>query len=181
MKKHPNFQNSAFFLAGLLAAGTVHADLSGITASVDTSGGDITNNETLSGSDDITVSGGNKLYLGGTGCTLTGNWIVEAGTTRVTNNPVCTQGTVPDNVLGSGTLFLNGGTLSTTQDGKAGIKYAYERGVYNPIVVSGNSSLASVGNTEMFVWGNISGSGLITEGVGYSLRLKGDNSAYSGD
>lgn len=98
---------------------------------------------------------------------------MEAGTTLVSNNPVCTQGTVPDDVLGSGTIFLNGGTLSTTQDGKAGIKYAYERGVYNPIVVRGNSSLASVGNTEMFVWGNISGSGLITEGVGYSLRLKG--------
>lgn len=179
--RNQKLSKQAFFLAGLLAAGTAQADLTGITATVDTSGGDITNNETLSGSDDITVSGGNKLYLGGTGCTLTGNWIVESGTTLVSNNPICNQGTTPDDVLGSGTIYLNSGTLSTTQDGKAGINYVYERGVYNNIVVSGNSSLASVGNTEMFVWGNISGSGLITESVGYSLRLKGDNSAYTGD
>ncbi|MDO4574447.1 MAG: hypothetical protein Q4D98_04470 [Planctomycetia bacterium] len=111
--------------------------------------------------------------------TFSGNWTINAGYTLTTNNYGSTKET-GDSTLGSGQIILNGGTLQTV-DTKEYSSNAWLRRISNDIVVNDNSTLSSTANTEMYLFGNISGVGNLTENVTYSLYLRGDNSAYKGN
>lgn len=149
----------------------------------DTSVGDVTNAETFSGSEDMNVYGGHVLYLGGTGSgAFTGNWYVSSGTTLATDNIAMNKEAGGDDVLGSGKIYLDNATLMMWNHPEKSTGSDYQRGVSNDVVISGNCNfVGSTGATELFLHGNISGSGKITESMGYSFRIRGDNSAYTGD
>lgn len=84
-----------------------------------------------------------------------------------------------DSTLGSGQIILNGGTLRTVNTKE--YSDGFYRRISNDIVVNADSILSSTADTEMFLYGNISGTGNLTENVTFSLRLYGDNSAYAGN
>ncbi|MBQ2821802.1 MAG: PEP-CTERM sorting domain-containing protein, partial [Thermoguttaceae bacterium] len=83
--------------------------------------------------------------------------------------------------FGSGTIYLIGG--ATTSDYAARIGgSANGAKIYAPIVASGNVVFtAETSEQEVHFFGDISGSGIITDNIGYTFFLKGDNSAYTGD
>ena len=149
----------------------------------DTSDGDVINAETFSGSEDMNVYGGHVLYLGGTGSgAFTGNWYVSSGTTLATDNIATNKEAGGDDVLGSGKIYLDNATLMMWNHPEKSTGSDYQRGVSNDVVISGNCNfVGSTGATELFLHGNLSGSGKITESMGYSFRIRGDNSAYTGD
>ncbi|MCR5162975.1 MAG: PEP-CTERM sorting domain-containing protein [Thermoguttaceae bacterium] len=149
----------------------------------DTSDGDVINAETFSGSEDMNVYGGHVLYLGGTGSgAFTGNWYVSSGTTLATDNIATNKEAGGDDVLGSGKIYLTDATLMMWNHPERTTGSDWQRGVSNDVVISGNCNfVGSTGATELFLHGNLSGSGKITESMGYSFRIRGDNSAYTGN
>jgi len=149
----------------------------------DTSSGDLQNYETFTGSEQMNVSGGKTLYLGGTGSgSFTGDWHVSAGTTLATDNPSTSKQSGGDDVLGSGKVYLDGATLMMWNHEEKKGSSIWQRGLSNDLVVSGDCKfVGSTGATELFLFGNVSGSGKITEQMGYSFRIRGDNSAYTGN
>lgn len=148
-----------------------------------TNDGDITNYETFTGSEQMNVSGGGVLYLGGTGSgAFTGDWYVSSGTTLATDNIATTKAATGDDVLGSGKVYLDNATLMMWNHPEKTTGSDYQRSLSNDVVVSGNCNfVGSAAATELFFFGNLSGSGKITESMGYSFRIRGDNSAYTGD
>ncbi|MDO4574448.1 MAG: PEP-CTERM sorting domain-containing protein [Planctomycetia bacterium] len=76
--------------------------------------------------------------------------------------------------FGSGTIYLNGGTIQSARSGSR----AY---VLNNIVVNADSTLKATTH-ELSLNGAISGTGDLTlNGASYTLYLRGDNSHYQGD
>ncbi len=127
---------------------------------------------------DIALNGGGTLRLAkSAGNSISGDWYVSGGSTLATNNHQNHNTAVEnDEVLGSGKIYLDGSTLYAYKDGSN-----YNIRVSNDLVVSGNSVLSSEGTTEMYILGDITGNGNITENVSYSLYFYGDNSAYTGN
>ncbi|MDZ7617503.1 MAG: hypothetical protein U1E05_10890, partial [Patescibacteria group bacterium] len=119
--------------------------------------------------ENIRVTSGAILTLDANGSSTTGNWYVTNSTIRSTYASTSRQ--TPDYSFGSGTLYLTDSSLS------AGIN---QMNVSCPLVVSGNTKFTG-GSQEIYLFGNISGSGTITEDLGWSIHLRGDNSAYTGD
>ena len=133
-----------------------------------------TANQTLSG----VISGTGSLVQSGTGSlklftanTYTGNTILSGGTLIV--------GGPANAALGAGgTLVLNGGTLTSDNDGTAN----YDPTIHNNITAGGGSIVGGAG-TALHVAGNISGSAALGLAglLGQSgLRLEGDDSGYTG-
>ena len=146
-----------------------------------TSGTSATIKSKLSSAGDVTVSGGGTLNLDrDAGNSLTGDWYVSGGSTLSTNNRTNQGKQTSDPVFGSGKIYLDSSTLKTCTN-ETGNGSAYEVRISNDLVVSGDCKLTSTDATEMFLYGNISGSGSLSESVTYSLRLYGDNSAYTGN
>lgn len=137
-------------------------------------GSSLTVNNQLVSVGNIALNGGGTLNLTkNAGNALLGNWYVSGGSTLTTdNNQNYSDTNKTDEVFGSGKIYLDGSTLHATSNGAR---------VSNDIVVSGNSTLSSVQDAEMYVLGNISGSGNLTENVTWSLYFYGDNSAYTGN
>jgi hypothetical protein len=119
---------------------------------------------------DINVINGATLTLNADGSGTTGNWYVDGSTISSTRKNTISKAT-PDYSFGSGKLYLNASTLSAGVNGM---------NVSCPVVVSGNSKITG-GEREIYLFGNISGSGTITEDLAWSIFLRGDNSAYTGD
>ena len=147
--------------AGGLTAATAQADIT-----VDS---DATWSSPYAYAEDIRVIDGAVLTLDADGSGTTGNWYVTGSTIRSTY--AGTSLVSPDHSFGSGTLYLTDSSLS------AGVN---QMNVSCPVVVSGSTKFTG-GSQEIYVLGNISGSGVITEDLNWSIHLKGDNSAYTGD
>jgi len=130
---------------------------------------DTTWSETYAHSQDIHVTSGATLTLSANGSGTTGNWYVNDST--ITSTYANTSKVTPDYSFGTGTLYLTNSSLS------AGV---HRMNVSAPVVVSGNCKFTG-GTREIYLHGNISGSGTITEDLGWSIYLRGDNSAYTGD
>lgn len=170
---------SAALSLAVFAGGNVSA-LEGITTPYDTAGTTKTESGTITGtaSDVIQVQGGGTLSITGLSNTgYLGNWEVASGTTLMSDNDGNAKETT-DRAFGAGTIQLNGGTLKVS---KASGLQTWLRRVSNNLVINGSSFLTSTGETELYLYGNISGSGNIKESVSYSLYLLGDNSAYTGN
>lgn len=169
--------NSAWTLSG--DGLTLSSGAAGVKSVVTVdSGSSVAINNKLSSTDDIALNGGGTLALTkASGNSLTGDWYVSGGSVLSTNNhQTYTAQKTSDEALGSGKIFLNGGTLYGRKDGTN-----YNIRVNNDLVVTGSSTLKSETNTELYLLGSISGSGDLTESVTYSLKLYGDNSAYTGN
>ena len=170
MKTRPSLLPTRLF-AGLLAVACFVVP--GFLATVEA---DIVVNSTATWSstyahtDDIYVTSGATLTLSADGSGTTGNWYVNGSTIASTYANKLSKVT-PDRSFGTGRLYLTGSSLSAGVDAM---------NVSCPVVVSGNCKFTG-GNREIALFGNISGSGRITEDLGWSIFLRGDNSAYTGD
>lgn len=164
-KVHPNFMKGGKSV-------TLSGKLSGE--------GDITLQSITSGSN--TVKTTPVVHVRGTqNGDFSGDWTVNQGYTLTTNNyGNAKESGAKDTTLGSGSIILNGGTLRTVNTGEV-TSNAWLRRISNDLVVNADSVLSSTSETEMYLFGNISGSGNLKETVTYSLYLYGDNSAFSGD
>lgn len=134
---------------------------------VSSASGTSTFSGTISGSGGSLVkSGASTLTLGGAN-SYTGGTTISGGVLKVANN----------SALGSGSVILNGGALSS--DNLSGT----EPTISNAITVSTASSITGGAGTLFRVNGNISGnaalglSGILSSA---GLRLGGNNSAYAG-
>ncbi len=156
------------------------ADVEGITNPYDTAGTARTETGTITGTaaDVISVTGAGTLNVFGlTNTGYLGGWNVASGTTLASDNSGTDKETI-DSAFGAGTITLNAATLKTCNNSDPA---TWLRRISNDIIISGNSFLTSTSATEMHLCGDISGSGNIRESVSYSLYLKGDNSAYTGN
>ena len=130
------------------------------------------------------------IYLQGDGSAYTKNWIIDAtasGTSLavISNSTEVVSpnedNTYVDKRFGSGTIYLKGSDGTTGSTARLGGSVNATR-IYNPVVASGKVILDdTTGEQEVHFAGNISGSGTITDDVGWTFYLEGDNSAYTGD
>ena len=153
-------------LTGLLAAVFFVARTAAADITVDS---DTTWSAPYAHAEDIYVTSGATLTLSADGSGTTGNWYVNGST--ITSTYANTSQVTPDYSFGTGTLHLTDATLS------AGV---HQMNVSRPVVVNGDCTFTG-GSREIFLYGDISGSGTITEDLGWSIYLRGDNSAYTGD
>ena len=162
-------------LKNRLVAGLLAAAFSVIPGFVGRAEADIVVNatttwsETYSHTENIYVTNGATLTLSANGSGTIGNWYVNGST--ISSTYANKSKVTPDYSFGSGTLYLTDASLS------AGV---HQMNVSCPVVVSGNSKFTG-GSREIYLRGNLSGSGTITEDLRWSMYLQGDNSAYAGD
>jgi fibronectin-binding autotransporter adhesin len=148
------------FAAGVVQPSQLTLGANG--SGIDTSGGNLTFNSTLTGNSGLTVTGNNTLTLTGNN-SYTGNTTISGGTLELGAN-----GTLPSNstviVSANATFDLNG--QNTTINGLTG---------GGNVSLGAGGNLTVSGNTADTFSGNINGTGNLTVTGNDSLTLAGNN------
>ena len=132
-------------------------------APVDTTGGNLTLNGVISGVGNLVKDGANSLIVSNVNNSYSGGTTINAGYVVLGGN----------NVLGSGTVTMNGGTL--TSDTGAGTTTI----LTNAITLASSGYFDNSGSSNLFLSGNINGGGAFVQSGPNSITLTGNNS-YTG-